>query len=307
MPACRSVLALIASLLLAGCGATANAPQTLYRADGSPIHWSLEVADSGVAAGVLLVAQGSGCAPAATSSMVREAWAIAPGMALLTIEKVGVEPGDEPDDPIGDCSAAYASGHTVSQRAADARAVIAHLEAAGTRVTPLVLFGGSEGGATVARLASTVAANAVIVYSAGIGEPLAHSLKRVVPPVVASELDDLLERVRANPELAGDWGGNSYRWWADIAEARLVDEMMISTAPVLIIQGDRDPSAPVEAARAAAAAYTAAGRCELTYHEYPGYDHFMADERGIPHRDRVFARARAWLSDALRGRTGCGA
>ena len=302
----RLISALAALLLLTGCGAASNEPGGLRRADGSEIHWSLEMPSSGVAAGVLLVAQGSGCAPAATNPAVREAWAVAPGMALLSIEKLGVAPGDDPTDPISGCSAAYASGHTVSQRVADARAVLDHLAAGGTRLTPLVLFGGSEGGATVARLAAQVPATAVIVYSAGIGEPLAEAMKRVVPPFVAAELDAVIERVRANPELAGDWGGNSLRWWADIGEARLVDELMASDAPVLLIQGERDQSAPVESARAAAAAYAAAGRCELTYHEYPGYDHFMTDEAGIPHRDRVFARARLWLSDALRGRAGCG-
>lgn len=301
------LLSAFAVLLLAGCSAASTEPDVLRRADGSEIHWSLEMPASGVAAGVLLVAQGSGCAPAAASSMVREAWAIAPGMALLTIEKVGVDPGDEPTDPIGGCSAAYAEGHTVSQRVADARTVLDHLAASGTRLTPLVLFGGSEGGAMVARLAPQVDADAVIVYSAGIGEPLAAAMKRVVPPFIASELDAVIEKARANPDLPGEWGGNSFRWWADIAEARLVDELMESDAPVLLIQGDRDQSAPVEAARAADAAYADAGRCELTYHEYPGYDHFMADEAGIPHRDRVFGRARAWLSEALRGRTRCGA
>ena len=80
---------------------------TRARADGSLIHWSLTpplhaAPDARSPRGVLLVAQGSGCHPASASASVAAAHAVAPALALLTVEKYGVSPHDRPADAIAD-------------------------------------------------------------------------------------------------------------------------------------------------------------------------------------------------------------
>ena len=61
-----------------------------------------------------------------------------------------------------------------------------------------------------------------------------------------------------------------------------------------MIHGTRDESAPIASARAARDLLRAAGKADLTYREYAGYDHFMADAGGS-HRDEVMAMAADWL------------
>ncbi len=39
----------------------------------------------------------------------------------------------------------------------------------------------------------------------------------------------------------------------------------------------------------------ARGRCNLTYWEFPGYDHQMQDEAGASHIDEVMQRVSDWL------------
>jgi pimeloyl-ACP methyl ester carboxylesterase len=289
----RPVSRLALCCLLVTCTPAAAEQGATTRPDGSTIHWTLDL-PPGRAGGLLVVAQGSGCAPAAQNPAIAAAWTVAPHLALLRVEKYGVTPSLVPAGP-EDCPADYWANHTVSQRAADYATVIADL---GTRAglgERLVLFGGSEGGAAIARLAAAVDADAVVLYSTGLGEPLLDSIKRVIPPHAAAEADAALAAARANPTGGERWGGNSYLWWADVADAILIKEALASAAPILLVQGERDPFAPVQSARAAAA-IAAGADGDLTYWELPGYDHFMVDAAGVDHRAEVFARIAEWIA-----------
>ena len=284
---------------------------TRARADGSLIHWSLTpplhaAPDARSPRGVLLVAQGSGCHPASASASVAAAHAVAPALALLTVEKYGVSPHDRPADAIADCSQDYRLHHTVSQRAADALQVLQALRDAPGWSGPLVLFGGSEGGAVVAQLAPLARPDAVVVMSSSLGETLADTIRRVVPPPVARQLDAVLAQARRDPASGASWGGASARWWADVADTVPARALLSSAAPVLLVQGERDALAPVASARLAQQAYREAGHGGLTYWELPGHDHFMVDAHGVDQRDRVLGRVATWVADRLaeRARTG---
>lgn len=295
-------------LLVLLCPQPASAASTeahqSQRPDGSVIHWRLVHPEGNAPRGLLVVAQGSGCLPVANNPMLREAMHIAPSFTALMIDKYGVTPEHRTSDPIGDCPPAYWAGHTVSQRVADHQQVLRELAGASWWNGQLVLFGGSEGGAMVARLAPRVAADAAVIYSTGLGEPLAETIRRVIPPFAAAEANAHLAAARASPNSTQLWGGNSYRWWADIADSVLVQELLRSTTPVLLIQGGRDRFAPPSSALAARRAYEAAGRSELVLWEYPDYDHFMVDAQGRSHREEVFARARSWIRDRLQDNIG---
>src|SRR5712664_790948 len=92
------------------------------------------------------------------------------------------------------------------------------------------------------------------------------------------------------------WRHNSYRWWADILDHDLTADVLSVRAPILIVPGERDRSAPVEVARMARDDFQRAGRCNLTYWELPGYDHQMQDPAGVSHIDEVMQRISGWLA-----------
>lgn len=295
----------ILPLLAAACSAQSGDKSPIVRADGTSIAWSLVMPRTSPPKGLLYVAQGSGCAPAAGNGMLLEAWAVAPDHALLRIEKPGVEPTDRPEDPLEQCSQAFLRDNTVSARVADAATVIAELRTQYEWADNLALFGGSEGGAVVARLTPIVRPKASVIYSTGLGETLLASLQRVVPPEALGQLDTMIARAAEDGDSTEMWGGNTLKWWADIGDTLLVNDILTSTVPVLLLQGEMDRSAPVESARLAAAAFTSAGNCALTYREYGGLDHFMVDADGQSHRRAIFAEAAGWLEDAQTSGPAC--
>ncbi|WP_444892555.1 alpha/beta hydrolase family protein [Microbulbifer sp. TRSA001] len=276
------------------------------RPDGSALYWSLEQPSNNGKYGLFLIAQGSGCLPAVKNTTIQQAKEMAAGYAVLLVEKYGETHSDSPEEQFKDCSKVYVANHTVEQRAVDVVQIIEELRGADWWNGKLVLFGGSEGGALVARLAPRLNPDAAVVFSSGLGESFAQVLKSLVPPHVAKEVDAKLAYARANPESAEAWGGNSMRWWADVVDQVPVNDLLNSHAPVLLIQGTEDKSAPVSSSRATRDTYASAGRCELTYWEYPGYDHYMTDKDGVNHRKEVFERIAGWINNAaLNGAPRC--
>ncbi|WP_444938174.1 alpha/beta hydrolase family protein [Microbulbifer sp. JMSA002] len=272
---------------------------TSKRPDTSTLYWSLEFPAHSESHGLLLIAQGSGCLPAIKNKTVQQVKKIAPKFAVLLVEKYGVTHADGPNDQFKDCSQAYVTNHTVEQRTRDIVQIVEELKGADWWNGKLVLFGGSEGGDVVARLAPKLNPDAAVVFSSGLGQSFAEVLKSLVPPHVATEVDAKLAYARTNPESVEVWGGNSMRWWADVVDRVPVNDLLDSHVPVLLIQGTEDKSSPVSSGRAARDAYTNAGRCELSYWEYPGYDHYMTDTDGVNHRREVFERVARWIENTL--------
>ncbi len=108
-----------------------------------------------------------------------------------------------------------------------------------------------------------------------------------------------LDDVRAHPDSSKILLGNSYHWWADIMDRRLSDDLLQAKAPIPVVQGERDESNPVASARAVRDAFKAAGRCNLTYREYPGYNHHMIDAAGTDHFIEVMNGISAWMRQSL--------
>lgn len=302
--ASSAALALLLTLAPFSTAAAEAERTSLPRADGSRIDWFLDRRGAAGPQGLLVLAQGSGCASVTTNRNLEAAKGLLPEFAVVTVEKYGVSPGDAPASP-DDCSPAFFAHHTVSQRVSDYAAVVRHLRSQPWWNGQLVLFGGSEGGAVVQILAGEIDPSAAVVFSAATGIPFRDSFVQVIPPPMAAEASAQLARARADPLSAQVWGGNSYRWWADIADRPLWEDALKSKGPLLVIQGARDGSNPVGSARALRDRFTAAGRCNLTYREYADYDHGMVDEAGVPHLPEVLAAASGWIRARLAD-PGCG-
>jgi pimeloyl-ACP methyl ester carboxylesterase len=271
----------------------------LQRDDGSSTYWTIDRQDGGAKQGVLLVAQGSGCLAATENPNIAKAKRLLPNFAVLTVEKYGVEPHAKPKDPFAGCSATFYAHHTVTQRVIDYQRVLDHLKSEQWWNGQLVLFGGSEGGAAVAILAPRVNSTAVVIFSSAPGHSFAQLFKMTVPPEVAQNADEEFKKIKAAPTSASVWGGNSYRWWTDILNQDMTADLLRTTSPVLLVQGERDNHAPVAIAREIRDEFQRAGHSNLTYWEFPGYDHAMQDEHGTSHLDDVMTRISKWLTELV--------
>ncbi|MGZ8351239.1 MAG: alpha/beta hydrolase [Allosphingosinicella sp.] len=289
----RAAMALLA-LLLATNPASGQAAETrsVERPDGSRVSYHLDRRD-GSRRPVLLMLQGSGCDSVTTNDRIRwMAPRLAPRHALLTIEKYGVAPGADGET----CEADYWRGNTLHRRVLDALLVVADLRRQRWWNGEIVLFGGSEGGAVAAMLAPLLPeTEAAIVWSSGIGLPVGEMIRSVLPPPMQAESERVFAEARADPTGDRQWGGASYAWWADAIDLIPARSLAQTSAPVLLIHGTRDESAPVASARAAAALVRAGGHRHFEYREYEGYDHFMIDAAGTDHRGEVIAAASEWL------------
>ncbi|MDW6005464.1 alpha/beta hydrolase [Vibrio mangrovi] len=289
-------------ILLSSCTTAVNkSPEdltaTTARGDGTFIHWQLNAISSDTSQPLLLVAQGSGCLPTRANKNIELLRRVLPEYAILTIEKYGVNPEVIPKDPMNSCSSEFYANHTVTRRVEDARLVLHDLQARNLWHGNLILFGGSEGGAVVSILSHEIdAVDAVVVFSTGTGMTMAEFFPQIVPPPVAKQMQAVFEQARANPMSQEIVGGNSLRWWADILDRRLSDDLLKSSVPVLLIHGENDRHAPVAAARATQSAFAFAGESEhLTYWELPHRDHQMRDEEGKSHLETVFDQVAAWI------------
>lgn len=290
-------------LIIALFASTMTAPvlaASLPRADGSSITYQLDNSGGGAPRALLLMLQGSGCEPVADRPWLKtEPPIVAPGSAVLSIEKYGVLSKQPAAGTVDGCSPDFWRRDTLQQRVADAVQVIASLRGSSWWNGRLIVMGGSEGGAVAAMLAPLVPeTRAVIVTSSGIGVPVADLIRSAVPPLVVAQLDAVLTEARANPTGDKRFAGASYRWWADAADVTPAAMLLQTNVPVLLIHGERDQFAPVATARATRDLVGAAGRRNLTYWEYAGYDHFMKDAAGVDHRLEVLKRVRAWIGEA---------
>jgi len=83
-------------------------------------------------------------------------------------------------------------------------------------------------------------------------------------------------------------------------DRRLSDDAIRATATqFLVVQGRRDQSNPVISARQFVANFRKAGRDNITYWEFPDYDHTMLDREGKSHMGDVLIKISNWLERIL--------
>ena len=298
----------LVALLLAAAVALAQADeartQRIERPDGSQLIYHIDAPSGRGRIGVLLLFQGSGCEPVERDARVLGyGRMLAPERVIVTIEKYGAGGAVDPAGLVDGCTPDFWRGNTLSRRVLDAVTVVAALRGRTWWNGDVVLFGGSEGGAVAAMAAPLVPeARAVIVYSSGIGVPVGALVRSAIPPFAQAETDRVFAEARRNPDPERRWGGASYAWWADAADQVPARSLLQTRAPILLVHGSRDQSAPVATARATRDLMAQARGANFIYREYDGYDHFMIDAAGVDHRPEVFAAMRDWLQRQPRRR-----
>jgi pimeloyl-ACP methyl ester carboxylesterase len=282
-------------------GKASPADRVLPRPDGSSINWAIDRQSpaAGAKQGILLIAQGSGCLAASENPNIASAKRLLPEFAVVTVEKYGVEAHAKPGDPFNECSSTFYAHHTVSQRVEDYQRVLAQLESEEWWNGQLVLFGGSEGGGAVALLAPSVNANAIIIFSSAPGHSFEKLFKMTVPPEIAEQAGIEFEKIKTDRTSSKIWGGNSYRWWADILHQDMTAALLSTHSPILLVQGERDSHAPVAVAREIRDEFKNNNHRNLTYWEFAGYDHSMQDAQDVSHLAEVMTRISTWIRQEL--------
>jgi len=302
----------LAAAVVLVSGACVSAPQSsgpmtrhTSRSDGSQIEWHMTGRTVAAKQGLLMLSQGSGCGPAATNPNLPKWRALAPGFVSVTVEKYGVSASDPALAGAGvgqmdNCPEAHVKGHRLQGRADDFAAVVAELRKEPWWSGELVIMGGSEGGGVMALLAPMLPdVDAVVVFSSGLGLPLSQMILDGMPPPARAQVAPMFEAIRSNPDEGPVFSGLSAHYYAEFFDKVLAYDLMRSDAPILLVQGETDISAPVAAGRATRDIFASAGKRNLTYREYADRDHFMTDRAGVNHIDEVIAASAAWVREQL--------
>jgi len=290
----KALLALLLLVLPAGTAAAAPQSHRLARPEGGTIHYTLDM-PSGEHAGLLVLAQGSGCRPAAGNTNLAVIRAAFPAHIALIVEKSGIAPDSPVRHGNSDCPPEFHDTYTLSGRIADYQAVLAALDADPAKT---ILFGGSEGGLAMEALAARFHPAAAILLSGSVGETFGDMVLSSVPPQGQAIVRAGFEAARADPEGSTLLSGHTHRFWADSLDHRSSDYLEATDTPFLLIHGGRD-TAPVQAVRALPDRFAAQGRCNLTYWEFPALDHGMADPAGQSRLPAIARLAAAWAAQPL--------
>lgn len=286
----KSLLPLLLLALSAGSTSAAQTAHQLPRPDGTMIHYTLDM-PPGESSGLLVLAQGSGCQPAAASANLAAVRAAFPTYTALIVEKYGIAPDSPVEHGYTDCPAEFLDTYTLAQRIDDYQVVLAEIGL----VTPhqnVVLFGGSEGGLAMEVLATRIHPAAAILLSGSVGGTFGEMVLSTVPPEGQASVSAGFAAARANPDSTM-LSGHTHRFWAGILDHRSSDYLEATDTPFLLIYGGRDAAA-VQTARSLADRFAADGRCNLIYLEFPGLDHSMVDPKGRSHMPEVARLAASW-------------
>jgi dienelactone hydrolase len=254
--------------------------------------------------GVVVMLQGSNCASEQDSfAALLEPWQ--QQYALLYVAKPGSSLTVET------CNESYLRTNTIQQRVADLQLVIRELKKQRWWNRKLYLIGGSEGG-LIAGLAATQIRETqrVAILSFGGGLTMSEMWPDIAyngvlgesgsVALAQQERRDVLEgfaKARANPQSVEVFNGdsNTLKWWASILDIRLSGTLSNFRKPILLVHGSEDQMAAVAGARSMAQTFAAAGKKNLTYQEFAGYNHGFVDKEGEKHDEEVFDQALTWL------------
>ncbi len=291
----QSSFSIILLALSVGTVSAAQQSYQLARTDGSVIHYTLD-APPGDSAGILVLAQGSSCGPAAGKASLATIRAAFPTYTAVIVEKYGIASDSSVRDGQNDCPPEFLANYTLSQRIDDYEQVLAHLHDT-TTPSKMILFGGSEGGLAMEVLATRVHPAATILLSGSVGGTFGEMVLSTVPPEGRAIVGAGFAEARANPD-GTMLSGHTYRFWADIVDHRSSDYLEATDTPILLIYGGRDTAA-VQPVRTLADRFAKQERCNLTYWEFPGLDHSMVDPAGRMRLPEIARLAAFWAEEPL--------
>ena len=294
------------SLGLSGCttlqrlahGLSDRAPQPLnfqFEDGVSSVHYELSVGTSAQPDTVLFFYGGSGC-PSWKYVMPDYVRGLPVDARVFVLNKRFV--ADRGTGLFG-CGREFHLANHPAQWAGDyARFIDARLRALPWQPRRVVLVGVSEGALVAARVAHSEPRVTHLALIGAGGYSLRRSLEVLREQgAIAFDVAAGARDIAADPRsLDKTWYGQPYRWWSEVLDLRLGDDLLALEIPVLLGVGEADRSVPVESARALAAEFQAAGKRNLRLELYPGADHRLSAP-GVEYLDAFFRT----LGELLRG------
>jgi pimeloyl-ACP methyl ester carboxylesterase len=284
---------------------------TLRRPDGSDIHYYLDRRAGAEPQSILLIIQGSDCNSVARHPTLHEYADVAPGSAVLLVEKYGITRDLPPlaDDNRPDCPAEYQQRDTIEQRVLDYTQVISALRKEAIWWDRRVVILAGSSGAGVGELVAALLQETERLVIFGFGarwleddmiDGMRASLASAGMPEEAragaiEELVAGIRKMREDAALDKFASGHSHAAWASMLAFDQLAALRNVPVPVLAIQGGRDQNASPRGARDLIKSLRELGHTNITYVEYGDLDHGFRDEAGVSHRGRVIADIRDWL------------
>ena len=229
----------------------------------------------------------------------------------LAIEKQGVHFGDEGTSP----SEEYLQHNTIYNRVYDYLRVLQYMRInAPWWNGELYVIGGSEGGLLAGILASfypNTKAVAILSFGGGLnfGEawPTAVELQKRAEGLsleaVQNEvalMQDSINVARKNPTYDQFISGidNTHAWWTSIIDLRLENILIDLNIPIFLGHGTEDLMAPLRSAQRLSDTFRKAGKTNLFYKEYAGYNHAFTNQEKESRLVEVFMEAMEWILNA---------
>jgi dienelactone hydrolase len=287
--------------------APAVAAHELTRADGSTIHYYLQLRSAGaVSRELLVVIQGSDCNSVQhISSIAEHLGNVLPEADLLTVEKYGIDASlpYELDPERADCPTAYLQNDNLRQRLKDYRSVITQVRKQNA-YQRVVVLGGSEGAVVAASLANWPTQVDAVVWLNGGGrwfiDDVLHNIEMSSESAAqkaegVKEFREFAEHVRSGPATSLTASNHGYIWWKQMLEIDQLAILKRATVPMLVMQGGADHSVSPAKFNNMAERLVAAGKDNIQVRRYPLLDHGF---RGADKKSRMGEVAddiRSWL------------
>jgi len=141
-------------------------------------------------------------------------------------------------------------------------------------------------------------------------EQRVNVLRNEISPEEGQRVVDSLfaeyEKIYADPQsISKSWYGETYYKWSSFTTKNPLDHMLSLDIPILYLAGGMDAHTIINM-DFARLEFMRAGKTNLTYKVYPGYDHYFQEtieDNGqlsrIDHIDEVHDDAMRWVSDML--------
>gem|GEM_PF-1684972 len=147
---------------------------------------------------------------------------------------------------------------------------------------PVILVGGSEGGAVAGAIAAREprVTHLVLVSTGGWTQAreIGFLVDRDGTAVGLESIDEMRERfqdIKSNPESRTLWAGQPYLRWSSFLWYDPLTDLRSLRIPVFVAHGVEDRSVPVQSARAIRDALDADSNPNITYIEFDGLDHSL--------------------------------
>ena len=184
----------------------------------------------------------------------------------------------------------------------------------GSRITELIVIGGSEGGQYAFALGRRVRADKVVVWG-GIALPqyfdlvleqrLAAERGEITRDKAQANVEQLFRDIRSVQNSPNDivarFQGETNRRWAGFGPYAAIDDMLALDIPLLMVQGGNDSNAPIINSDFAMVAFLSRGKSNLDYWVYPNSDHSfrLSDGKGIESvsiEKEIWIRVWQWIA-----------